>query len=97
MGEAKPFSQEQDQIIIEMWADGCKAEVIGDRLGRSRHSILGRKSRLGLPGRDRARKKALTPEDQIKFTELRKAGWAKRCLQNTRCGSHRRSAALWWG
>ena len=46
-----PWSPALDAKLIQMWYDGLPTAVIGDRLGVSKNSVIGRKNRLELVSR----------------------------------------------
>lgn len=48
MGENKVFTKEDDEVLREKWMSYC-ARDIGNILGRTKNSIIGRARRLGLP------------------------------------------------
>ncbi len=48
---AVAWSVEHVEILRQLWLEGHSARVIGDRLGRTRNSVIGRVHRLGLPTR----------------------------------------------
>jgi len=49
------WTAERVEILKTLWAKGLTAEEIGREIGASRNAILGKRMRLGLPGRDSAR------------------------------------------
>lgn len=48
-GSVMRWTPEHDDIVRKLWIAGATCEEIGQRLGRSKGSISGRVSRLGLP------------------------------------------------
>lgn len=52
------WSEAEDAALRKMWAEGLTSNVIAERMGRSRSSVMGRIGRQGLPKRGgRVRKK----------------------------------------
>ena len=49
------WTAERIEMLKAMWARGLTAEEIGRQIGTSRNAILGKRMRLGLPGRDSGR------------------------------------------
>jgi len=47
-----PWTPEADEIFRQLWETGATAKAIGETMGRSVGSIVGRRSRLGMPGRE---------------------------------------------
>ncbi len=45
------WTEERVETVKTLWADGLTASQIGDRLGCTRNSVIGKVSRLKLPGR----------------------------------------------
>ena len=43
------WTDEEKAILTEMWNSGDSSRIIGDRLNKTRNSILGMANRLGLP------------------------------------------------
>ena len=66
---------EEKAILTEMWNKGDSSRVIGDRLHKTRNSILGMANRLGLPKhRSLTRKKLLeTPRKPVRSPMLPRA------------------------
>ena len=51
MTVANRWPAEDDEVLRRLWPQPISAEDIGARLGRSKNSVIGRASRLGLPAR----------------------------------------------
>lgn len=45
------WTPELTEMPRQLWSDGHSCSVIGARIGKSRNSVIGRVSRLGLPSR----------------------------------------------
>lgn len=43
------WTADEDRKLTELWAEGLPGTKIGDALGKSKNSIIGRAHRLGLP------------------------------------------------
>lgn len=50
-GSKRPWSDEEDDLIIKWWTEGASARAIGQRLNRNRNSIAGRMHRLKQRGK----------------------------------------------
>lgn len=60
---AEDWTEERVKVLTEMWAEGLSASMIGAKIGMSRNAVIGKRIRLGLPGRGvkGGRKRANTP------------------------------------
>lgn len=45
------WSKEQEETLARMWAKGCTCSTIGAAIGKTRNAVIGKRLRLGLPGR----------------------------------------------
>jgi hypothetical protein len=59
----KQWSDEEDEQLKKLTLEGMSASMIADRMpgNRSRNSIIGRKHRLGMMGKQTQRKKSASP------------------------------------
>jgi hypothetical protein len=64
----KPWTREQDEELLELEAEGYSASLIGERVGRSRESVIGRSTRL------RGAKRLVKAEPRRTTTIIRKDG-----------------------
>jgi GcrA cell cycle regulator len=60
---AEDWTDEKVKTLTRMWAEGLSASIIGARIGMSRNAVIGKRIRLGLPGRGvkGGRKRASAP------------------------------------
>lgn len=48
---AEDWTDEKVKTLTRMWAEGLSASVIGAKIGMSRNAVIGKRIRIGLPGR----------------------------------------------
>jgi GcrA cell cycle regulator len=51
-GEMKPWTPDDDEALRTLWAAGLSTSKIGERLSRTKNSVVGRSHRLDLPARE---------------------------------------------
>jgi hypothetical protein len=66
----KLWTEEEINILTEMWGNNCETQEIALALGRNRNSIIGKAHRLGLP------EHVFTTNKRMK-TQQTKKEWAK--------------------
>lgn len=54
-GGKNPWTAQETARFVRWWVEGVQVACIADALGRSRGSVYGKRSRLGLPARNRKR------------------------------------------
>jgi len=78
--KAPSWSDEENETLRRLWADGLSGSQIGALINRSRSAVLGQRRRLGLPGRAQERaglhahiRKPNPARDRRKENEAKKA------------------------
>jgi GcrA cell cycle regulator len=66
------WTESEDDQLKEMWGQGLPASTIAEALGKTKNSVIGRRSRLGIPQRENPIKPKAQPPKVTRICDLEK-------------------------